>query len=507
MHKSGGNGATEITAFAKFGGPLTKKITLGENGKVESDGSACTMSEGMAHRVTINNVRDLVAVIEKLHTNQAIALGALREGLPDTVKVVTKDKLNGDKDVIARTREYIRYRKEQPAFGLIDFDKKGMPSEIVITDVWETLVKVLPGLSTASRVMRRSTSSGLYHTDTGEELQGSGGWHAYILAKDGNDIERFLTTLHQRCWLADLGWIWVGTAGQLLERSIIDRSVAAPERLVFEGPPVVERPLKQDAELRRPISIDGEMIDTLAACPPLTPDEQKTFDKLVAAAKERSMPEAVKVRAAYVEERAQELVKRTGMSKEAAVHAIECQCRGVLLPDFELAFADKELKGATVGDVLADPKRFGGRSLADPIEGVSYGRTTAMVMLRRSDGHPWIKSFAHGGVSYSLEREAPPDIMDDFHRRYDAEASGDGVSLKDFHAYMPMHNYIFAPSREVWPATSVNARVLPVLIVDARGKPVLDAVRETMDQGQHLARPEPGRRANDVGARTSHDHC
>jgi hypothetical protein len=52
------------------------------------------------------------------------------------------------------------------------------------------------------------------------------------------------------------------------------------------------------------------------------------------------------------------------------------------------------------------------------------------------------------------------------------------VSLKDFHAYMPMHNYIFAPSREVWPATSVNARVPPVLIVDARGKPVLDAEGE-----------------------------
>ena len=35
----------------------------------------------------------------------------------------------------------------------------------------------------------------------------------------------------------------------------------------------------------------------------------------------------------------------------------------------------------------------------------------------------------------------------------------EGVSVGDFHAYMPMHSYIFAPSREMWPATSVNARV------------------------------------------------
>jgi hypothetical protein len=49
-----------------------------------------------------------------------------------------------------------------------------------------------------------------------------------------------------------------------------------------------------------------------------------------------------------------------------------------------------------------------------------------------------------------------------------------GVSLADFHAYMPMHNYIFAPSREPWPANSVNARVPPVPVVDANGVPVLD---------------------------------
>jgi hypothetical protein len=37
-----------------------------------------------------------------------------------------------------------------------------------------------------------------------------------------------------------------------------------------------------------------------------------------------------------------------------------------------------------------------------------------------------------------------------------------GVQLGDFYAYMPMHQYIFAPSREMWPASSVNARILPI---------------------------------------------
>ncbi len=48
------------------------------------------------------------------------------------------------------------------------------------------------------------------------------------------------------------------------------------------------------------------------------------------------------------------------------------------------------------------------------------------------------------------------------------------VSLADFRAYMPMHSYIYAPTRDMWPAASVNARVPPVALVDGSGKPALD---------------------------------
>jgi hypothetical protein len=33
------------------------------------------------------------------------------------------------------------------------------------------------------------------------------------------------------------------------------------------------------------------------------------------------------------------------------------------------------------------------------------------------------------------------------------------LQLEDFVAYMPMHNYIFKPTRDTWPASSVNARI------------------------------------------------
>jgi hypothetical protein len=50
----------------------------------------------------------------------------------------------------------------------------------------------------------------------------------------------------------------------------------------------------------------------------------------------------------------------------------------------------------------------------------------------------------------------------------------EGVTINDFRAYMPTHSYIFEPSREMWPASSVNSRIPPVPVFDAHGNPVVD---------------------------------
>jgi hypothetical protein len=44
-----------------------------------------------------------------------------------------------------------------------------------------------------------------------------------------------------------------------------------------------------------------------------------------------------------------------------------------------------------------------------------------------------------------------------------AAAAPETVTVDDFYAYMSMHNYIFAPTRELWPAASVNARIPPII--------------------------------------------
>ena len=156
--------------------------------------------------------------------------------------------------------------------------------------------------------------------------------HVFVPAKDGTDIERFLTTLHERCWLARFGWMMVSASGALLERSIVDRMVGGPERLVFEGGPVLMPPLHQDKESRRPIAIDGAVLDTVEVCPPLSIVERARLDELKARKRARLAPEMAKAREAFIEAQAKKLVERTGVSEKTARQVIVRQCEGVLRP-------------------------------------------------------------------------------------------------------------------------------------------------------------------------------
>jgi hypothetical protein len=399
---------TELTRLTKDGGPLTKQIFLSPDGTLVKDSSACVMAHGTAERIRVAGVDALGALIEDLTSSQAIALGTLRPELPDRVEVTTKKRLiNGAarSDIIARTGANIIY--EGPAYALLDYDNKGMPTAVVaelqrLGGFWPALLTILPDLAQIARVERRSTSAGLFRSDTGERLSGSDGMHVYVTIKDGADSERFLRALHDRCWLSGLGWYVVSSSGALLERSIVDRMVGGPERLVFEGGPVLVPPLQQDKESRRPVAVDGEMLDTVAECPPLTIVETARLGEFKAKESHRLAPEVAKAKAAFIERQAKNLTERTGISEHAAKHIVLRQCDGVLRPDIELLFDDPELAGCTVGDVLADPDRFVDQTLADPLEGADYGPCKAKIM-RRADGSMWIHSFAHGRTLYELK--------------------------------------------------------------------------------------------------------
>jgi AAA domain len=395
----------EITVFEKSGGPLTKRIAL-RDGKIINDSSSCRMANGFASRVPIESMQALADLINNFASNQAYVLGRLKDGVPDRVRVVRADKLNGARDssLIARTQEFLIFNEGEPGLALLDADFKGMSEKArhrmkECGGLWSALCEVLPALETVAYVERASTSSGLRNKETGEIFAGSGGQHIVIPVLDAADIPRFLPDFHDRCWLAGLGWGMVSAAGSFLERSIVDKSCGSPERLIFEGAPIIEAPLEQIG--RNASAHDGTILDT-RLCRPPTDSEKAELQKLKEADERRLLPERERARSAWNLTHIERLIGRGIPESEAREQVERWIDHHELTGAFELPFDNRDLASGTVADVLADPDRFVNETMADPHEGPAYGRGKA-ILFRRPNGSLFIHSFAHGGMIYELK--------------------------------------------------------------------------------------------------------
>jgi hypothetical protein len=397
----------ELTLFVNAHGPLTKEFKLDAAGML-AEIKRGYMRAGTAMRRAIADVHALAQLIGAMASEQALAPGSMRVDMPAQVRVTTKDKLNSGTapDVISRSRDFMTFTQRR-GFVLIDFDRKGITAEVQdkLTQsggLIAALATVLPELKDTGYVERASTSAGLFRTDTGQRFPDSGGIHLYLQIEDVSDTTRFLNTLHDRCWLAGLGWYWIGKTGALLERSIVDRAVGTPEHLCFEGPPPLGPGLAQNEAIRMSKAVNGGWLDTRAACPPLNALEQSRLKELQTKAAVALRVEASRVREGWLAQRTTEIATRHGITEPAARRIADKHVEGVLTPLVELTFADPTIGVVMVGDVLAYPDKHVDEPLADPWEGPSYGRQTAKV-LRRPDGSIFINSFAHGGQTFELK--------------------------------------------------------------------------------------------------------
>jgi hypothetical protein len=124
--------STELTLFAKSNGILGKRIFLDAESNVVPDGSACKMARGTAQRITVDGPDALAKLISGLRPNQALALGRLRDDVPDRVHVVRRVDLTDDikHNTIARTTDSLRFAPGEPGWLLLDVDLKGIPENV-----------------------------------------------------------------------------------------------------------------------------------------------------------------------------------------------------------------------------------------------------------------------------------------------------------------------------------------------------------------------------------------
>lgn len=396
----------EFTKYKKNNGAISKTLSLNPDGALNKSAVSMAVNEASRVRMPFNGLADF---IDGLGSNEALGLAVPRDGLPDKFKVTSKDyAAAGD---VTRTLDNFVFVENKPTLVLLDHDTTGMPPAVRAKKescggFWKALCTVLPQLASTAHVVRASTSAGLYHSDTGEKIEGSDGQHVYVLARDGSDIKRFLVDFHDRCWLAGFGWHALAKDGSFLDRSVIDKTVGSPERIAFEGAPVLVPPLAQDKESRRPVFVDGaSLFDTYAACPPLTADERRTVEALKANSKKALQPEAARIRAEFDKNQIDRHVAH-GVPRSDAERIVKKFHTGVLYPGFLLEFNNPKLATKTVLDVLDNPEMFIGEALADPVEGIDYGPQTAKVFKGTDDSRLFIKSFAHGECYYQLRYDA-----------------------------------------------------------------------------------------------------
>jgi hypothetical protein len=218
---------------------LGKAIALNDDGTLDKTplaNSVCYVAT-----VPIETASALADLMTHCEINQALALGTCSR---DRAAIVVASKQASHPNAIARTKSNFQFAQGQ-GYALIDVDDKDGPPEIAakverLGGVWSILTALHAPLATAARVRRFSQSACV--RVAGEPAPPSlGSQHIYVLLQRQVDTWALIERLHQRLWLTGFGWIAIGKAGQLLERSLIDRAVASPERLIFEGPPTLRR--------------------------------------------------------------------------------------------------------------------------------------------------------------------------------------------------------------------------------------------------------------------------
>ena len=134
---------------------------------------------------------------------------------------------------------------------------------------------------------------------------------------------------------------------------------------------------------RIPEVFEGDAIRTDRAVLPLSEYERHRVNDAKAISAKALGKSATKVRNKHDKELAETISAKSGAPLVTALRLVKARHRGVLFPDVELEFDHLGFVAARA--VLADPDLYVGETLADPMEGVDYGRGKAIIM-RGDDG-------------------------------------------------------------------------------------------------------------------------
>lgn len=378
---------------------LTKTYSL-KGGEIQKT-TVASMSKGHAKTVQLDGMSEFAELLKTLKSNQALAFGVTGFddiGILSKKQFETKGKPSG---FIPRAKDRFNWNRGA-GIMVLDYDpSKQSDNALSREQLFEALGKVL-SLDGVARVWWTSSSSHIYNTNTGEEVNGLKGQRLYIAVTDATDIPRAGKVLFERLWLNDLGWYEISKAGALLERSIIDASVWQTNRLDFAAGAHCAPPLEQ--RRGEPSVFEGDCLDTKTAIPDLTESEQAELLTIKNRLKTELADDVKAVQSDWIAEVAAKIESRAcdPDSVDGLDIATRALTHSTLLGDFPIVLEGGE--AVTVGECMDDPAKYHGRLTFDPLE-PDYEGGKVVGKLYLIGSHPNLYSFAHGGKTYKLTRQ------------------------------------------------------------------------------------------------------
>lgn len=383
---------------------LTKRAALA-GGALEFE-SGGQLVEGQAEIAEVATLSEFATLLTDLTPSQALIYGT-----PDTapIKLVTKDtwERRGRPDgEIPRTNETFSYPKG-PAIMMIDYDPEEGEEALTPEALVAEIRKAVPGLDEAEMLHWPSASSWIKNTETGAWLSELRGQRLYVMVADGRDIPRAGEAIVARLWLEGLGYMKVSAAGPLLPRTIVDGAVWQPSRLDFAAGAQCAGPLVQVRGEPKLIAGTTRIVDTTSALPDLASHKKKVVHHLQEEARKEKAEAAKEAKDAWLERQAKKIAgpKAAPDQLEAAKRKAQKALEARVLPgEFTLQVKSKgRIEEVSIYEILDAPERYNHALTRDAFE-PEYrgGQIVGKLFL---DGQVKVlHSFAHGGITYRLER-------------------------------------------------------------------------------------------------------
>ena len=240
-------GKVFFTLFRSRRTPVVKSYSADFTKKSGADMSLATY-----YTQNVGSLEELDAYLKKLTPFDCIVIGITKE-ISGTSR--TKDQILEGKTGIYRGKEHLKFfadrypdnalRKEYSLF-FIDIDAPKIPQAHfrmnTPQEVRNSLITLIPPLEWIGLLFITSSSTGIYHTQTMQELSKEPSWHVYFFV--ANHCEATNASLKElikrRAWRNDINLAYVVEDGVgVRDKYYVDLAVFSAERIIIESSPIL----------------------------------------------------------------------------------------------------------------------------------------------------------------------------------------------------------------------------------------------------------------------------